>query len=80
MVDADLKGYFDNIAHERLESRIEEHISDGRLLKLLAGWIRQDIVKGMERWRPMTGPLFGSWRSSKLDLKIYGLTIDLVEY
>jgi len=55
VVDADLKGYFDSIPHERLKARIEEHISDGRLLELLAGWLRQDIVHGLQRWTPTGG-------------------------
>jgi len=55
VVDADLKGYFDSIPHSRLKRRIEERISDGRLLELLAGWLRQDIVKGLERWTPTGG-------------------------
>ena len=46
VVDADLKGYSGSIPHDLLKTRIEEHISDGRLLELLAGWLRQDIVKG----------------------------------
>ena len=46
VVDADLKGYFDSIPHARLQARIEERISDGRLLELLAGWLQQDIIKG----------------------------------
>ena len=55
IVDADLKGYFDSIPHPLLKERIEERISDGRLLELLAGWLRQDIVKGLERWTPTGG-------------------------
>jgi RNA-directed DNA polymerase len=55
VVDADLKSYFDSIPHARLEARIEERISDGRLLELLAGWLRQDIVHGLERWTPTGG-------------------------
>ena len=55
VVDADLKGYFDSIPHPLLKERIEQHISDGRLLALLAGWLRQDIVKGLARWTPTGG-------------------------
>jgi RNA-directed DNA polymerase len=55
VVDADLKAYFDSIPHARLQARIEERISDGRLLELLAGWLHQDIVQGMERWTPTGG-------------------------
>jgi RNA-directed DNA polymerase len=38
VVDADLAGYFDSIPHERLMGRVEERISDGRILALLRGW------------------------------------------
>lgn len=55
VVDADFKSYFDSIPHARLQKRIEERISDGRLLELLAGWLRQDIVHGMEKWTPTGG-------------------------
>ena len=55
VVDADLKSYFDSIPHPLLNERIEQRISDGRLLALLAGWLRQDIVKGLERWTPTGG-------------------------
>ena len=55
VVDADLKGYFDSIPHNLLQERIEAHISDGHLLALLAGWLRQDIVRGLARWTPTGG-------------------------
>jgi len=35
--------------------RVEERISDGRLLKLLKSWLEQDIIKETERWRPTAG-------------------------
>jgi RNA-directed DNA polymerase len=55
VVDADLKGYFDSIPHEPMTARIEERISDGRILGLIRGWLRQDILRDMERWTPTTG-------------------------
>jgi RNA-directed DNA polymerase len=55
VVDADLQSYFDTIPHERLMQRVEERISDGRLLDLLRGWLSQDILRGMERWTPTQG-------------------------
>jgi len=55
VVDAGLKGYFDSIPHNLLKERIEERISDGRLLEILASWLRQDIVKELERWTPAEG-------------------------
>lgn len=55
VVDADLQGYFDSIPHERLLKRVEERISDGKVLKLLQSWLEQDIIKGLERWSPTSG-------------------------
>lgn len=55
VVDADLKGYFDSIPHDRLLARVEERISDGRVLGLVRGYLSQDILHGMERWTPTGG-------------------------
>jgi RNA-directed DNA polymerase len=55
VVDADLKGDFDNIPQNRLMERVEASISDGRVLGLLRGWLEQDILKGLERWTPTSG-------------------------
>lgn len=55
VVDADLKGYFDSIPHEQLMQRVTERISDGAILGLIAQWLRQDIVKELQRWTPMGG-------------------------
>lgn len=71
VVDADLKGYFDSIPPPRLKERIEERISDGRLLKVLAGWLSQDIVKGLERWTATGGTPQGAVISPLL-ANLYG--------
>jgi len=55
VVDADLASYFDTIPHDRLMRRVEERISDGRVLGLLRGWLQQDILHDMERWTPAQG-------------------------
>jgi RNA-directed DNA polymerase len=55
VVDADLESYFDTIPHERLMQRVEERISDGRILGLLRSWLAQDILQGMQRWTPTEG-------------------------
>ncbi len=55
VVDADIESYFDSIPHGRLMERVEERISDGRVLDLIRGWLDQDIVAGMERWTPTEG-------------------------
>ena len=88
VVDADLKGYFDSIPHERLKTRIEERISDGRLLQLLASWLQQDIVQDLERWTPTAGtpqgavisPLLANLYLHPLDVKMSALGYRMVRY
>jgi RNA-directed DNA polymerase len=55
VVDADLKSYFDMIPHARLMMRVEERVSDGRLLDLLRGWLKADILQDLNRWTPTEG-------------------------
>ncbi len=55
VVDADLASYFDTIPHDRLMIRVQERISDGRILDLIRGYLGQDIVRGLERWTPTGG-------------------------
>jgi RNA-directed DNA polymerase len=88
VVDADLKGYFDSIPHELLKTRIKEHISDGRLLQLLASWLQQDIVRDLERWTPTAGtpqgavisPLLANLYLHPLDVKMSELGYRMVRY
>ncbi|WP_201276160.1 group II intron reverse transcriptase/maturase [Methylotetracoccus oryzae] len=55
VVEADLKGYFDRIPHERLMARVASSVSDGRVLDLIRGWLEQDILQGLDRWTPTGG-------------------------
>jgi RNA-directed DNA polymerase len=55
VVDADFESYFDSIPHERLMQRVEERVSDGRILELLRSWLKQDIMRDLERWTPTAG-------------------------
>ena len=55
VVDADLKSYFDSIPHQRLMERVESSVSDGRVLDLIRGWLKQDILQGLNRWTPTGG-------------------------
>jgi len=48
VVDADLKSYFDTIPHDKLMALVAGRISDGRILSLLDGFLRQDIIR---TWR-----------------------------
>lgn len=55
VVDADLKGYFDSIPHDRLMSRVKERIADGRVLRLIGDFLKADILDEMKRWTPEQG-------------------------
>jgi len=55
VVDADLQSYFDTIPHEQMMHRVEERISDGRLLTLMRAFLAQDILHGCEQWTPTAG-------------------------
>lgn len=55
VVDADLQSYFDTIPHARLMARVEERVSDGRVLDLIRGWLTADILQGLDRWTPIQG-------------------------
>jgi RNA-directed DNA polymerase len=55
VVDADLQSYFDTIPHARLMARIEERVSDGRVLDLIRSWLKAEIMQGLDRWTPVTG-------------------------
>ncbi len=55
VVDADLAAYFDSIPHDRLVALIEAQIIDGKVLDLVRGWLKADILKGLEQWTPTQG-------------------------
>lgn len=55
VVDADLESYFETIPHAQLMRRIEERISDGRVLELIGMFLSQEIIQGMKRWTPTGG-------------------------
>ena len=55
VVDADLQAFFDTIPHDRLMARVERHISDGNILKLLKLWLKQEVMSSMKTWVPKEG-------------------------
>jgi len=88
VVDADLKGYFDSIPHERLMARVREQVSDGRVLALVQAFLDQDVLDGMERWTPEAGspqgavisPLLSNIYLNPLDHLMAETGIEMVRY
>ena len=77
VVDADVKSYFDSIPHDLLMGRLKERISDGKVLHLIALFLRQDILEGMACWNPISGTPQGAVLSPLL-ANVYLHQLDLV--
>ena len=88
VVDTDLAGYFDTIPHDALVARIETKIIDGKVLDLIRGWLKADILKGLERWTPTQGspqgavisPLLANIYLDPLDKLMAALGYRMVRY
>jgi RNA-directed DNA polymerase len=52
VVDADIKGYFDNIPQDRLLAALGEHISDGAVLELIGRFLKQGVMESGKGWQP----------------------------
>jgi RNA-directed DNA polymerase len=77
VVDADIKGYFNNINHEKLMLMVKQRISDRRILKTVWKWLKAGIMEDgeyieSELGSPQGGvisPLLGNIYLHYLDLK-----------
>jgi hypothetical protein len=63
IVDADLKSDFDTIPHDRLMAQVAQKVSDGGVLTLLDGFLKQSVLDDLREWTPETGSPRG--RSSR---------------
>lgn len=54
-VDADLKSYFESIPHDRLVKEVSKYISDSRVLGLIEGFLKQQILEDLSLWTPEKG-------------------------
>ena len=51
IIDADIRGFFDNISHEWLMKFVEHRIADKRMLRLLKKWLRAGVSED-GKWSP----------------------------
>ena len=52
VVDADIKGYFDNIPQEKLLAAVAEKVSDGAVLSLINQFLKQGVMESGKGWKP----------------------------
>ena len=61
IVDADLKGYFDSIPHDRLMQLLRERIADGTVLQLIQKYLDAGVLEEGKGWeRSVAGTPQGS--------------------
>jgi RNA-directed DNA polymerase len=88
VVDADLKSYFDTIPHDLLVKRVEEKVSDGAVITLVEGYLKQEVMEAMKQWTPEGGtpqgavvsPLLSNIYLDPLDHEMAGRGIEMVRY
>ena len=96
VVDVDIKGYFDAIPHDPLMALVREHIADGRVLRLIEGFLKQGVMEGTEwtkteeilltdepQGTPQGGvisPLLANIYLDPLDWLMAGLGFEMVRY
>jgi RNA-directed DNA polymerase len=88
IVDADLKSYFDTIPHDRLMALVAEKVTDGRILLLIEGYLKQGVMDDLQEWTPEQGspqgavisPLLSNIYLNPLDQKMARDGCEMVRY
>jgi RNA-directed DNA polymerase len=88
VVDADLKSYFDTIPHDMLVKQVEQKVSDGAVIALLKGYLKQGVMEGMKEWTPEEGtpqgaiisPMLSNVYLDPLDHEMERRGIEMVRY
>jgi group II intron reverse transcriptase/maturase len=45
VIDIDIKGYYDNIPHDKLLYLVSQKIADKNIMRLINGWLKADIME-----------------------------------
>jgi RNA-directed DNA polymerase len=88
VVDADLKSYFDTIPKDRLIKRVEEKVSDRRILRLVRRFLDQAVMEELTEWTPEAGtpqgavisPLLANLYLNPLDHQVIEAGFAMVRY
>jgi len=88
VVDADLKSYFDTIPREPMVRRVEEKVSDGRVIEILKLYLTQEVMEAAKSWRPEGGtpqgaiisPLLSNIYLNSLDHEMAQRGYEMVRY
>lgn len=52
VVDADIKGFFDNLVQKLLLELLAQHISDGAVMELIDRFLKQGVMESGKEWQP----------------------------
>jgi RNA-directed DNA polymerase len=55
IVDADIRGFFDNINHEWMVEMLEQRINDRAFIRLIKKWLKAGILEDNKVIHPLTG-------------------------
>lgn len=77
VVDVDFQSYFDTISHNQLMELVKWKISDGRVLRLIEAFLKQEIMENNKEWTPLKGSPQGAVLSPLL-ANLYLHPLDLL--
>jgi RNA-directed DNA polymerase len=89
VVDADIKGYFDSIPHNKLMEKVGKKISDGGVLKLTESYLKAGVMETGKGWEatpegtPQGGvisPLLANIYLDDLDWELAHAGLQMVRY
>jgi RNA-directed DNA polymerase len=88
VVDADLESYFDTIPQDRLVQRVEAKVSDGKVVALVAAFLKQGVMEEGKHWVPEEGtpqggvlsPLLSNVYLDPLDHRMADEGFEMVRY